>query len=106
MKKAIWLSFDLGVNGDYEGMYSWLANHSAIECGDSIGFVQYESKGNLLEELKTDIKENVEINGKSRVYVIYRTEESNIKGKFLFGKRKQAPWTGYGASEEESTDEI
>ena len=24
MQTRIWLSFDLGVSGDYEGMYMWL----------------------------------------------------------------------------------
>jgi hypothetical protein len=105
MKKALWLSFDLGVTGDYESLYTWLADQDAVECGDSIAFVWYEPQGDLLECLKEDIKSNVEINGKSRFYVIYRTEEGKIKGTFLFGKRRQSPWTGYGSSEEESSDE-
>jgi hypothetical protein len=107
MKKAVWLSFDLGINGDYEGMYTWLANHEAIECGDSVGFVRYDSQGKLLDELKTDLGENVGFTKKSRVYVIYRGDDGKVKGSFLFGKRKQAPWTGYGfVKEEEAVDEL
>ena len=28
----IWLSFDLGISGDYEGMYAWLDDKNAQEC--------------------------------------------------------------------------
>ena len=31
ISKAIWLSFDLGIGGDYPGLYKWLDNHKAIE---------------------------------------------------------------------------
>jgi hypothetical protein len=107
VKKAVWVSFDLGVNGDYEGMYTWLANHEAIECGDSVGFVRYDSRVNLLDELKADIGENVGLTKKSRIYVIYRSDEGKVKGAFLFGNRKQAPWTGYGSFKEEDwADEL
>lgn len=106
MKKAVWLSFDLGVKGDYEGMYAWLDSHEAIECGDSIAFLEYESLKDLLDKLKAELQEHVELNGKSRIYVICRSPDGKIKGTFLFGKRKQAPWTGYGSSEEESSDEL
>jgi hypothetical protein len=33
-RAAVWISFDLGVRGDYEGMYAWLDTHNAKECGD------------------------------------------------------------------------
>ena len=38
IRKAIWLSFDLGVAGDYPGLYKWLDEHDAVECGDSVAF--------------------------------------------------------------------
>ena len=41
MKRAIWISYDFGVRGDYEGIYTWLDDHGAIECGDSIAFLKY-----------------------------------------------------------------
>ena len=40
MQRSIWLSYDLGVRGDYEGMYSWLENHAAKECGSSVAFLK------------------------------------------------------------------
>lgn len=106
MKKTLWISFDLGVNGDYEGMYAWLDNHAGRECGDSVAVIEYEPGSDLLADLKSDIERSVELNKKSRLYVIYRSDDGRkIKGSFLLGSRKQAPWTGYGASEEESSDE-
>ena len=101
----IWVSFDLGVGGDYEGMYRWLDNHKAKECGDNCATLHYSSKANLLAELKKDLKGSVRLNEKrNRVYVVYR-EDSKIKGAFVIGRRRQAPWTGYGVLEEEAVDE-
>ena len=34
---TIWISYDLGVRGDYEGLYAWLDSHGAKECGDTRG---------------------------------------------------------------------
>jgi hypothetical protein len=105
MKKAVWLSFDLGVNGDYEGMYSWLDNHEAKECGDSVAFIEYDQKSNIVQEISRELKKSVKINARSRVYMIY-LKEGKMKGCFILGGRKQAPWTGYGPwNEEESSDE-
>jgi len=42
MKKAVWISYDLGIKGDYQGLYSWLDDHDAIECGNSVAFIQFE----------------------------------------------------------------
>jgi hypothetical protein len=53
LKKTIWLSYDLGIRGDYKGLYEWLDNHEAKECGDSVGVLIYEFNNNL-EELKID----------------------------------------------------
>ena len=97
MKKAIWISYDLGIGGDYEGLYRWLANHEAVECGDGVAFFNYIPKdtGLLLEELKGEIEANVRINNKTRIYCI-RKVENKVKGAFLFGTRKGNPWEGYG----------
>lgn len=35
MESAIWISYDFGVREDYEGIYTWLDEHGAIECGDT-----------------------------------------------------------------------
>lgn len=94
-KHFVWLSFDLGVRGDYEGMYRWLDNKSAKECGDSLACFLYEYSGNLLNEIKKDLEKNLEINAKkTRIYVI-RLADGKMKGRFIFGNRRSAPWTGY-----------
>ena len=41
MGKFIWLSYDLGIRGDYESLYSWLDDHEAKECGDSVAFLSF-----------------------------------------------------------------
>lgn len=106
MKKAIWLSYDLSVKGDYEGLYEWLDDHEAIECGESVAFFNFDIKNpdKLIEELKKDISDSVNLSKRDRIYVI-RKEGEKIKGKFIFGKRKSSPWIGYG-SEETEADEV
>lgn len=44
MEKAVWITYDLGVQGDYKGLYAWLDDHQATECGDSTAFFNYELK--------------------------------------------------------------
>jgi len=102
MKKAIWISFDLGVRGDYEGIYTWLDDHGAIECGDSIAFIkEYEHSGDLRTALKKDITDSIDVTKKTRVYIIWRDSETKkMKGNFVLGKRKSPPWSGYASGEE------
>jgi hypothetical protein len=107
MKKAIWISYDLGVEGDYSGMYKWLDSNKAIECGDSLAFIKKEMQNDsLVEEIKKEIKENVSLKKSDRVYIIYRDSRNNsVKGEFIFGKRKRSPWEGF-SSETEGQDLI
>ena len=105
MESTIWLSYDLGVSGDYEGMYAWLENHGAKECGSNIAFLKkYEFEDDLLNYLKADIEEAVALNKRSRIYVIFR-DEGRSRGKYLVGRRKAPPWTGYGDDPEMEFDE-
>ncbi|PID48587.1 MAG: hypothetical protein CR991_10975 [Proteobacteria bacterium] len=106
MKKAIWLSYDLGVRGDYEGLYAWLDDHQAIECGDSVAFLNFNVKDteNIIEELKRDLQKSVNFNKRDRIYIIWKIHKK-IKGRFIFGKRKASPWEGYGSQESE-TEEV
>lgn len=105
MKKTIWLSYDLGVSGDYENMYSWLENHGAKECGSSVAFLEnYEFDGDLLQCLKEDVRDMVTLNRRSRIYVIY-SDDGRLRGKYIFGKRKVPPWAGFGDESEQEFDE-
>jgi len=97
-KKAFWISYDLGLKGDYSGLYTWLDTVKAKECGDSIAFFTKEYKGNLIEAIKKDILKFAKLNKTDRVYLIYlENETGKVKGIFLFGGRKRAPWEGFAA---------
>jgi hypothetical protein len=108
MRSALWISYDLGVQGDYEGLYAWLDEHQAIECGDSLAFLSYQYGGELLKALTADIKKSVQVTKRTRIYVIYRERETTkMKGRFLFGGRKAPPWSGFASTAgPQTTDEI
>lgn len=91
-----WLSFDLGLRGNYENLYNWLDNCDAVECGDNIAsFSTKKTRGEIKEEL-----ENI-LDGKARIYIIGRNELGKFVGRFILGSRKQAPWAGFATKEGE-----
>ena len=98
MENLIWLSFDLGVRGDYEGMYAWLDDQKAKECGSSVAFFSFSHDGEALcESLKAEIEDAVSLDKRSRIYIVYvELEKMRPRGHFLVGRRKKAPWEGYG----------
>ena len=102
-RETIWLCFDLGVRGDYESLYSWLDRHSAKECGDSLAWLWYDYSGDLVEELKSDLRQAVALDRRSRIYLL-RLMGGRVRGKFLFGNRRSAPWSGYAPSESPEED--
>jgi hypothetical protein len=105
MHKMIWLSYDLGVKGDYEGLYAWLDDHDAEECGNNVAcLLHYEYRTALLSELKDDLSRNINLGKRDRIYIIWH-EKQKMKGRFLFGKRKSAPWTGFGSKEPQVDEE-
>lgn len=97
MKSAVWVSYDLGVQGDYEGIYAWLDEHGAQECGDSLAFLSYDHTGPLLKALTADLKKSVDTTKRTRIYIIYREADTKkMKGRFILGGRKAPPWSGFG----------
>lgn len=103
-KNLVWLSFDLGVQGDYESLYVWLDQHGARECGDSVASFWYEYEHDLAGELKADIQGNIRVTKRTRLYLV-RVENGRAKGSFLVGNRRSAPWTGLAGIETgEDTD--
>jgi len=103
VRKTIWLSYDLGVQGDFEGLYAWLDDHQAKECGSSIAFLKYQFDGDLKESLIEDISSAVSLNKRSRLYVIFK-DGDRMQGAYLQGRRKTAPWEGHGANGEAAED--
>ena len=98
----IWISYDLGINGNYEDLYSWLDSKKAKECGDSLAFIKdYSFEGDFIEFLKQDIKNFVELKKTDRIY-IFSTKP--LIAKFIFGKRKRAPWEGFAIGTMQGTD--
>ena len=101
MKKLIWLSYDLSVRGDYEGMYAWLDDNNARECGDSLAAFSFEVASNedLISKIKEEINLKVHLKSRDRVYLIWK-DSGKMKGRYIFGKRKASPWEGYGSRED------
>ena len=105
-KRSIWLSYGLGLQADYASLYQWLDSHGAKECGDSMAVVNVDYADSLKEDLKEELARSIDIDKKTRIYIVYRYENAGKnKGVFLFGGRREAPWTGYSSSEAEIVDE-
>ena len=105
METAVWVSYDLGATGDYEGMYAWLDNLDAKECGTSVAFIKsFEHEGDLAGALRTGISEHVQMGKRARVYVIAKRPDGRMFGRYVIGKRKGSPWEGYGDSSEPDED--
>ena len=103
---AIWISFDLGVRGNYPALYTWLDSHLAKECGDSLAFLNYTYDGDLKDALKVDLGRCMTPHSPTRVYLIYRDKSSNRnKGVFVFGGRRAPAWTGFAQKDDTGVDE-
>ena len=101
----IWLSFDLHIGGDYEGIYKWLDSHNSNECGDSIATFIWDANSisTIKNEIRDSLKNSVSFGKKDRVYIVFQKEDGSYAGTFLIGSRKSNPWEGY--SKEESSDD-
>jgi hypothetical protein len=105
MKNRVWLSYDLGVDGDYDGLYQWLDRHEAVECGDSCASFLYTSGNRAVSDaIKSELKKSMKLRPRDRVYLVFHARDGKIFGRFVLGGRKAAPWAGYAATEE-ATDE-
>lgn len=95
--KTIYLSFDLGLRGDYDGLYAWLDKYKAKECGAGLAVLDYPDSGiEFLETLEKELLHEVAFDKNDRLYVIWRENDgSKLKGRFLRGNRKTAPWAGF-----------
>jgi len=102
MRAPIWLSFDIGLRGDYEGIYAWLDEHGAVECGDSVAYLKYEYQDDLSESLEQDLRRAIEVSKKTRIYVVWREADGKTKGRFIIGGRRSPPWAGAGGSTSQS----
>jgi len=108
MKKTFWISYDLGLKGDYNGMYTWLDTYEAKECGDSLAVFKFDCTIDFINEIAKDLKENVELKKTDRVYLIYRDKKDKnlVKGRFIVGRRKPAPWEGYALGDDDFSEDF
>ncbi len=104
LKTLVWISFDLGVRGDYEGMYAWLDEHETKECGESVACFSYEHSGDLLADLTKDLWTKVQIDDKKNRINVIKLESGKMKGNFIFGRRRNAPWVGTAETSKQEED--
>lgn len=98
---AVWLSYDLGIKGDYPNLYTWLDSKKAKECGNSVAYfvVDETDTKKVIEKLKSEIESSVNISKGNRIYVIL-----SDGGRFIIGGRKASPWEGYGQDNSDIVD--
>jgi hypothetical protein len=111
MKVSVWLTYDLGVGGDFQGLYSWLDDHEAIECGNNVAHIKYETPDSLKTDkdfvtyLKEDMSQRVDFSPTNRIYIVRRSfDKDKTIGSFIVGKRKANPWEGFGAKVDNTID--
>ena len=108
---SIWMTYDLGVGGDYQGMYSWLDDHEADECGNNAAFVKFQHPENLetdeefTESLAKDLNQKIKLVPSNRIYIVWASfDKGDIMGRFIYGKRKANPWKGFGSKADNTID--
>ena len=108
---SIWMTYDLGVGGDYQGMYSWLDDYEAAECGNNAAFVKFQHPENLktdkeFTELLTEaLKQKIKLIPSNRIYIVWASlDEEKTIGRFIFGKRKANSWEGFGSKVDNTID--
>ncbi|MDX6385895.1 MAG: hypothetical protein QOK48_3468 [Blastocatellia bacterium] len=98
MKRAIWICYDLGVRGNYDGLYTWLDEHEAQDCGSNLAFLRYEDQGSLVKTITAELQQLFHDSRHARIYLIHRDDKTKkVKGSFIIGGRKAPPWSGYAA---------
>ena len=105
MRRRVWMSYDLGVQGNYTGLYAWLDRRGALECGDSTAVFFYEHATSIKDEIASDMEGILGKDRRARIYIVYYDEDKgHVTGAFVLNGRKAAPWVGFGTDGGE-TDE-
>lgn len=107
MEKLFWLTYDLGIDGDYDSLFTWLDELGAVECGDGACSFKLEvgSKEPPAAVTTALRKNKVKLRPKDRIYLIWRSETGSVKGRFIAGNRRRAPWAGYAVESSEETED-
>ncbi len=97
-KVRYWLSFDLGLRGNYDELYEWLDTVGAKECGDNVAtFLSTKTREQIAKELSGFLGSDKNV----KVYAVTRKHG----GKFILGRRKAAAWIGYSRLAVDSEEE-
>lgn len=104
-EKTVWLSFDLGLRADYDGLYAWLDSHDAKECAGTLALFKYKFRKDFLKELEAELRKTVQLRPTDRIYIAFRGEDGRMKGRFIIGKRRRAAWLGLAPGTETVDDE-
>ena len=110
------LNYDLSFNGDYDGLYKWLDDHNAKNCGQNFCefFYSTDNSGNgsvtvktaaqnTLKHLEDDITKSVALKRGDRIYLIGIMPDGMSFGGFLTGDYGPKPWAGYGEKQPENS---
>lgn len=112
MKKSIFITFEFGIKGDYDSLYKWLDERNAVDRGYGLAFIKdytisqkISTDLEFLKYMKGEISSKVKLGNSDRIYIIWNGIESSVmKGGFIHGKSKQAPWAGYAQNDSPSLD--
>lgn len=92
-QQNVWIAYDLdSAEANYDDLYKWLAECNALECTNSVAFIQnYEYNEDICKEMAKDIREHVK--HVKRVYLLFKNAEGERRGRFIIGKREANPWS-------------
>lgn len=106
--KQFWLSYDFGIDGNYNQLFQWLDSVKAVECGDSVASFQlnlnFKSSDDIPKTALKKIKEHVQLRKQDRLYLIWR-DGSKVRGEFIHGQRHRSPWAGYAVEGPEGEED-
>ena len=97
-KSRYWISFDLGLMGNYSRVYEWLDSLGAQECGPGIATI---TSAKTRDQLATEVQRLLKGAPRARAYIISLKKG----GRFVLGGRKASPWEGFAATSASSADE-
>ena len=97
-KSRYWISFDLGLMGNYSHVYEWLDSLGAQECGPGIATI---TSTKTRDQLAVEIQRLLKGAPRARAYIISLKQG----GRFVLGGRKASPWEGFAATSASSVDE-
>ena len=92
-ERRFWLIFDVGLTSSFEQLFTWLDDHDATECGDNVAtFLHEKSFDKLADELARILHNS----GRAYLIGMADPETKRFVGRFIIGRRKAPPWSGYG----------